>query len=104
VNGDAVPGVSTAEAVELVSSGAVLLDVREDFEWAAGHAPEARHIPMSALGERVGELPKEPTIVCVCAVGARSAAVAGALNRSGWTAVNLTGGMDAWLAAGLPVV
>ncbi len=104
MDGDAPRGVSAAEALELVRSDAILLDVREDHEWAAGHAPEATHIPMSRIADRAADLPADKTIVCVCHVGARSAAVASALNRAGWTALNLTGGMEAWAAAGLPVV
>lgn len=99
-----VDGVSPVEAVKLIGSDALLIDVREDDEWAAGHAPEALHFPMSRLQERVGELPVDRTLVCVCHVGMRSAAVAAALNRSGWRAVNLEGGMSAWESAGLPVV
>jgi rhodanese-related sulfurtransferase len=104
VQGDEVNGVSAVEARELVRAEAILLDVREDHEWAAGHAPEAVHMPMSRLADLVSDLPAERTIVCVCHVGARSAAVAGALNQAGWRAVNLDGGMAAWAAAGLPVV
>lgn len=96
--------LSPAQASQAVAGGALLLDVREADEWAAGHAPEAVHIPMSALAGRVDELPTDRTIVCVCHVGARSAVVADALNRAGWSAVNLGGGMVAWEAAGLPVV
>ena len=96
--------LSAAEAARAVEEGAYLLDVREDDEWAGGHAPDAVHIAMSVLAGRAGELPTDRTIVCVCHVGARSAVVADALNRGGWTAVNLAGGMVAWEAAGLPVV
>jgi rhodanese-related sulfurtransferase len=101
---DGVPAVSPGEAVELVRTGAVLLDVREDHEWVAGHSPDATHLPMSRIAERVAELPRDRTIVCVCHVGGRSAAVAAALSDAGWRALNLTGGMEAWAAAGLPVV
>jgi rhodanese-related sulfurtransferase len=97
-------GVSVAEALELVRADAILLDVRGDDEWQAGHAADAMHIPMSRLGHEVSRLPSDRTIVCVCHVGARSGAVAAALNRAGWHALNLDGGMEAWLAAGLPVV
>jgi rhodanese-related sulfurtransferase len=100
---EALREVSAAEARELVAAGAMLLDVREDDEWAAGHAPEATHVPMSQLNARVDEVPNDRLVVCVCHVGARSAAVADALNRAGWQAVNLAGGMNAWAAAGLPV-
>lgn len=96
--------VTPAEALALLETGAVLLDVREDFEWAQGHSPQAMHIPMGQIGERVGELPTDRAVVCICHVGARSAAVADALNRGGWTAVNVGGGMQAWEAAGLAVV
>jgi rhodanese-related sulfurtransferase len=96
--------VSVVDAVAQIEAGAILLDVREDYEWAEGHAPDAVHIPMSALSGRTSEIPVDRTIVCVCHMGARSAAVADALNRSGWTAVNLAGGMEAWVAAGRPVV
>jgi rhodanese-related sulfurtransferase len=96
--------VTATEALELVRADAILVDVREDHEWVAGHAPQATHVPMSRLSEEVGRLPQDRTLVCVCHVGARSAAVAAALNRVGWTAINLDGGMEAWAAAGLPVV
>ena len=92
------------DARKLVAEGALLLDVREDHEWQAGHAPEATHLPMSRIGAEVSQLPTDRLIVCVCHVGARSAAVAEALTNAGYTAANLTGGMDAWAAHGLPVV
>jgi rhodanese-related sulfurtransferase len=96
--------LTAPEAKAAVDGGAMLLDVREDFEWDDGHAPHAVHIPMGQLGERLGELPTDRMIVCICHVGARSAAVADALNRAGWTAVNVGGGMAAWAAAGLDIV
>jgi rhodanese-related sulfurtransferase len=101
---DGVPGVSAIEAQELVNADAMLLDVREDDEWAAGHAPQAVHMAMSRISREFETLPKERTIVCVCHVGARSAAVVAALNHAGWRAVNVDGGMEAWVDAGLPVV
>jgi rhodanese-related sulfurtransferase len=96
--------ISPAEAQQLVGAGALLLDVREDHEWQAGHAPEATHLPMSRIGAEVAQLPTDRLIVCVCHVGARSAAVAEALTNAGFSAANLVGGMDAWAAQGLPVV
>jgi rhodanese-related sulfurtransferase len=98
------PEVSATDAVALVADGALLLDVREQDEWLAGHAPQAEHLPMSRIRHDYERLPTDRRIVCVCHVGARSAAVAAALRDAGWDAVNLTGGMDAWQAAGLPVV
>lgn len=96
--------LSPADARRLVADGALLLDVREDHEWVAGHAPEATHLPMSRIGASVSQLPTDRLIVCVCHVGARSAAVAEALTNAGYSAANLAGGMDAWAAEGLPVV
>ena len=102
---EAPPGeVHASQAQRLVEDGALLLDVREDVEWQAGHAPQATHLPMSRIGASVDQLPTDRLIVCVCHVGARSAAVAEALNNAGYSATNLVGGMDAWQAAGLPIV
>ena len=84
--------------------GAVLLDVREPYEWQAGHAPNARHIPLGQLARRAGELPPGRAVVIVCRSGTRSARAAALLARDGREASNLTGGMHAWACAGLPVV
>lgn len=82
----------------------VLLDVREDVEWDAGHIEQALHIPMGELNARIDEIPEDRTIVAVCRSGQRSQAVTDALNRAGYTAHNLEGGMYAWEDAGLPFV
>ncbi len=92
------------EARRLVSAGAFLLDVREDDEWEAGHAPEAFHLAMGQIAERIEEVPADRTVVCVCRVGGRSGAVAIALAGAGYDVRNLNGGMLAWELAGLPVV
>jgi DMSO/TMAO reductase YedYZ molybdopterin-dependent catalytic subunit/rhodanese-related sulfurtransferase/glyoxylase-like metal-dependent hydrolase (beta-lactamase superfamily II) len=97
------PQVSARAARSLVAAGALLLDVREPDEWAEGHAPEAVLIPMGDVQARQGELPTDRRIVVVCRSGGRSAAITDALRTRGYDAVNLTGGMCAWTAAGLPV-
>lgn len=84
--------------------GVFVLDVREDVEWQAGHIEQAVHIPMGELNARIAEIPEEQTIVAVCRSGQRSRAVTDALNRAGYTAHNLEGGMHAWEEAGLPFV
>ncbi|HEX8095868.1 rhodanese-like domain-containing protein [Jatrophihabitans sp.] len=101
---DATSQISAADAAELLTGDAVLLDVREQHEWDAGHAPQARHLAMSELSGRVSEIPPDVTVICVCHGGGRSGAVSDALNRAGFNALNLSGGMVAWEAAGLPVV
>jgi rhodanese-related sulfurtransferase len=101
---NAPPDITAIDALARVEAGAFLLDVREADEWQAGHAPQAVHIPMSELTGRTAEIPTDQTIICVCHVGGRSAVVADALNRAGWDALNLLGGMNAWESSGLPVV
>ena len=96
------PDVSPEEATVLAASGAVLLDVRELDEWEAGHAPGARHVPLGEL--RADTLAEGSRIVVVCRSGARSALAALALAGVGFAAHNLSGGMQAWEAAGLPIV
>ncbi|MDQ1711607.1 MAG: hypothetical protein QOE45_1057 [Frankiaceae bacterium] len=82
-----------------------LLDVREDDEWAAGHPPNAVHIPMSGLLPHVAEVPKDRDVVVVCKVGGRSAQVTAYLLQQGWTTVrNLDGGVVSWVAAGRDLV
>ena len=82
---------------------AVLLDVREDDEWQAGHAPDAVHIPMTELADRLDDLPEATPLYVICRSGGRSARVTGYLNANGWDAVNVAGGMGAWSAAGRPM-
>jgi rhodanese-related sulfurtransferase len=92
------------EAVALLDRGAVLLDVREPHEWRAGHAPQARHIPLGQLPHRLSELPAGRPVVTVCRSGMRSRQAAVLLARQGRQVSNLAGGMHAWHRAGLPVV
>jgi rhodanese-related sulfurtransferase len=82
----------------------VVIDVREPFEWEAGHAAGAVHIPLGDLGARVDEVPRDAPVYVVCAAGGRSLQGAALLERHGVEAVNVTGGMNAWQQAGLPVV
>jgi len=84
--------------------GAVLLDVREDDEWTAGHAPEARHLPMSQLTGRLDEVPAVDPLYVICRSGSRSARVVAFLSQQGVPAVNVAGGMQSWAAAGRPMV
>jgi rhodanese-related sulfurtransferase len=102
--GAGVPAVSAPEARAWISEGALLLDVREDGEWQAGHAPQARHVSLGRLLQALPSLPTDRRIVVVCRSGNRSRTAAKFLGQSGREAVNLTGGMRAWQAAGLPLV
>ncbi|HET9138031.1 rhodanese-like domain-containing protein [Actinophytocola sp.] len=95
-----VPNVSVSDLPEDVT----LLDVREPDEWAAGHAPNAVHIPMGELAERLAELPAEGNVYVVCRGGGRSSRATAYLNANGWDATNVDGGMKSWHAAGRPMV
>ncbi len=98
-----VPEVDAAS----VPTDGFLLDVRENDEWAAGHAEGALHIPMSDFVGRYGELteraPEGGKVYVICRSGGRSAQVAQYLLQQGLDAVNVSGGMQLWEAAGRPV-
>jgi rhodanese-related sulfurtransferase len=98
------PKASAEQASQLMRQGAILLDVREAPEWRAGHAPGARHIPLSRLPARIKDLPPQGIVVTVCRSGHRSALAAKMLARQGREVASLSGGMHAWARAGLPVV
>jgi rhodanese-related sulfurtransferase len=99
-----VPSVSVAELPAELPPGVVLLDVREQEEWDAGHAPQAVHIPMSELAGRLGEVSNDGEVYVVCRSGGRSARVTAYLNQNGWDAQNVDGGMQTWHAQGRPLV
>lgn len=99
--GNQVPTIRPGDVAARVADGWMLLDVRGDDEWAGGRIAGSVHIPMDQLIQRLDEV--EDRVVCVCAVGARSARVAQFLNTEGREAVNLDGGLYAWEGSGLPI-
>jgi rhodanese-related sulfurtransferase len=99
---DQVPGIEV-DAVA-ARSDAVLLDVRGPGEWLAGHAPSTINIPMEEVPSRLDAIDSARTIICICRSGNRSGRVTAFLRAQGVDAVNMTGGMQAWSLAGLPVV
>ena len=94
-----IPEVS----VDQVPPDAVLLDVREDDEWAAGHAPGAVHVPMTQLADRLDDLPDGSPVYVICRSGGRSARATAYLNQPGWDTVNVAGGMGGWARSGRPL-
>jgi rhodanese-related sulfurtransferase len=98
VNPEQVPTVAPGEVGE-----DFLLDVREDDEWAAGHAPGAVHVPLHDLPARLDAVPAGTRVAVVCRVGGRSAQATMWLRQQGYDAHNVAGGMYGWQAAGLPV-
>jgi hydroxyacylglutathione hydrolase len=100
-----IPQLSAQEAERPVRAGDLtVLDVRSDMEWNDGHVPGATHIPLGYLRDRLRELPKDCGFVTQCMSGGRSAIAASILRSEGFERVsNLTGGLQAWKDAGLPV-
>lgn len=87
-------------------SNALFLDVRDDGDFRAGHIPDAVHIPLKHLAERVGELDKYKSrpVIAYCRSGNRSTAVGGILKKRGFENLyNLRGGVMAWQSANLPI-
>lgn len=99
-----IPTVTADEIPE----GAVLLDVREDEEWQAGHIEGAIHVPMNSIPQRLAYEPDlfhgDAGLVVVCKVGGRSAQVTAWLQMQGVDALNLHGGVLDWAASGRPLV
>ncbi len=96
----AVPEVMSAD----LPAGMFLLDVREDDEWTAGHAPDAVHVRLGELGARVDELPRDREVYVICRSGARSAYAAQTLAVGGLNTINVADGMTGWAVAGRPMI
>jgi rhodanese-related sulfurtransferase len=97
-----VKSISAAELALRLNDGAgsFLLDVREPEEMVDGVIDGSVNIPMAEVEHRLNELPTDREIVVICHLGARSAYIAKKLHALGYDRVmNLSGGVDAWLAA-----
>lgn len=103
-----VANLSALEAVNLINrNNALVLDVREATEFSGGHIVDAKHIPLADLPERINELKKykDKAILVNCQRGMRGAKACEILRKAEFTQVNhLQGGIEAWVAAKLPVV
>ena len=99
--------LNTTQATLLINrEDAQVVDVREPDEYAAGHLPESRNIPLGKLEERLGELDKfkDAPLILVCKTGARTVGACKRLEKLGFSRVHaLDGGIDVWRAAGLPL-
>ena len=102
-----VKEVDTAAALQLINhKNALVLDVREQNEYDAGHILNAKLIPLGKLKERVGELErfKEQPVLVVCRSGNRSGTACFLLKKQGFPhAYNLAGGVQAWQKNNLPL-
>jgi rhodanese-related sulfurtransferase len=99
--------VTQLQATQYINQGKTLiLDVRNAEEFAAGHLPNAKHIPLPDLANRLKEIEKSKNqvVITVCASGVRSASAASVLAKAGFTQVfSLEGGTNAWREQGLPI-
>ncbi len=96
--------VDVHELAAAHQDGAFVLDVRERFEYEAGHVPGARLIPMSNVHAQIGALPRDRRIYVICATGNRSYTAASWLLAAGLDACSVSGGTSGWARAGRPVV
>jgi rhodanese-related sulfurtransferase len=96
--------IDVQEANRRQAAGALLIDVREPAEWQHGHAPKAKLIPLGSLSSRLSEIPREREVLLICRSGNRSGNAQRQLLQLGYErVVNVSGGMNAWAGAGLPV-
>lgn len=96
-----VPTVGSDDVAGLQAAGWTLVDVRTDEEWVTGRIAGSIHVPLHELVARLDEVPEQ--VVCVCAVGGRSAKAAQFLQAQGRDAANLEGGVKGWIAVGRPL-
>lgn len=96
--GPQMPEIAPEMLAERLTSGEApfIVDVREPAEYAAGHIPGSRLMPLGTLGARLMDLPRDQEIVLVCRSGGRSGRATQFLLQSGFQAVNMPGGMLAW--------
>ncbi|WP_026536395.1 rhodanese-like domain-containing protein [Arthrobacter sp. H14] len=97
---ESVPSVGVNE----LNENTRILDVREDYEWQAGHIAGAVHIPVDEVPERIDELDPDEDLHVICRTGGRSSRVTQWLAHNGYSAVNVSGGMGAWMDADKPMV
>jgi rhodanese-related sulfurtransferase len=99
--------LSSAQAVRLMNQGALIIDLRPQEAFEAGHIGEARNVPAAELESQAESLKKwrDRTVITYCDSGANGAGAARALAKLGFTKVfNLDGGLNAWIKDNLPVI
>ena len=97
--------ITVTEAAQRFSEGAFLLDVRTQEEWNESHLEGAVLIPLDQLSSRIAEVPADQDVLVICRSGNRSAQARDLLRDAGLVrTTSISGGINAWSAAGLPVV
>jgi rhodanese-related sulfurtransferase len=96
--------VSVEHAAGALADGsAQIIDVREDYEHAAGHIAGSRHIALGELAANADSIDREQPVIFHCHVGSRSLMAAQAFRQAGFDAWSMAGGMEAWEQEGRPV-
>jgi rhodanese-related sulfurtransferase len=90
-------------AIALADGSAQIIDVREDYERAAGHIAGSRHIALGELAANADSIDREQPVIFHCHVGSRSLMAAQAFRQAGFDAWSMAGGMEAWEQEGRPV-
>ncbi|PKM57052.1 MAG: sulfurtransferase [Firmicutes bacterium HGW-Firmicutes-3] len=89
--------ISSDEVNKIVKDKDVqIIDVREQYEFAAGHIETAKLIPLSTIPSRINEIDKNKKVIVVCASGARSTSASKYLGKEGYDTYNMVGGMMGW--------
>ena len=101
------PEIDPTQAWHRMQDGALLIDVREEYEWAGGRPLGGIGVPRSHVEFQIERIAPDPKheLLLICAAGARSLLVADALRRMGYARVaSVAGGFNRWRADGLPLV
>ncbi len=99
-----VPEIDITALEQRMGDGVLVVDVREDDEYVAGHVAGAVFMPLASVPERLGDLPTDAPFLVICQAGGRSARAVQFFRTQGLDATNVAGGTGAWVNSGRPVV
>lgn len=91
------------DLLESQSNEYEFIDVRSPAEYQDFHLPLTKNIPLDQLPQHIKQLSQERTIITICAKGIRSARASAFLLENGFKTINLEGGLDNWLSAGIQI-
>jgi rhodanese-related sulfurtransferase len=100
---DLARDISVEEAYKMYQGGIFVVDVRQQDEWDAYHAPNTTLIPLDQLPNRLSEIPKDKEVLVICHSGNRSKQGRDILLNAGYNAASINGGLLAWIAKGYPL-
>ncbi len=95
--------VSINDLENAIASGGFVVDVREDREFQAGHVPNAKHITLNTIPDRLAEISKDQPVWVICQAGGRSMTAANYLEAQGYDVVSVAGGTGSWIQSGKEV-